>query len=218
MTIHSERRANAMNDSLKLLKSEHREARDILHDLKSATVVQTQTDLLESLTKLLERHWALEFEFVYPLMKAANLLAEANEAEVEHELQRECLEQLNLMRGEPGFVSIAAMLAGAFKQHAHYEEKVLLPALRKALGDDEWEALGDRLIVAQSVVEASDRVAARETIQTVPARVAKPRKPLTLTAKKPSKPSKSSKPSVRSKSTRPATSKKSSGKTVGSRK
>jgi hypothetical protein len=203
-------RLESMNDPLKLLKADHREARDLLHDLKITDPVDMQTELLEALTKLLNRHWKVALEIVYPRMKSANLAAEAAEAEVEHELQNECLEQLNLMRGEPGFAAIVAMLAGGYKHHARQEEKHLLPTLRKMLGDDEWADFGDQLLVAQSVFDAQDRVAARARAdKTTPVRVAKTRKALTLVKKK---------TSVRAQPIRSGAGKKSGRKLVATRK
>jgi hypothetical protein len=206
-----------MNDPMKLLIGDHREARNHLHDLKRADSVLAQTELLDSIGKLLESHWAIEKELVYPLMNSANLLPQAAEADVEHELQIELLGQLTLLRGEPGFASVVAMLAGAFKHHAKHEERHLLPALKAVLGDDEWEALGDRVLVAQSVVEAKGRVSAKanaaDALTRTSATPPKVRKPLTLTkAKVPKKGQ-----VVRSRSAQAKVVKKGARKTVGSR-
>jgi Hemerythrin HHE cation binding domain len=212
-------KGNAMNDPMKLLISDHREARNLLHDLKKADLVPAQTELLNSIEKLLKSHWAIERDLVYPLMISARLEPQALEAEVEHQLQDECLSQLMLLRGEPGFASVVAMLAGAFKHHTKHEERHLLPALKAALGEEEWEALGDRLLVAQSVVEAKGRVTAKAIAEEVmpKAKPQKTRKPLTLlTLTKKKLPAK--KQLVRSGSAKAKVAKKSARKSASARK
>jgi hypothetical protein len=173
-----------MNDPMKLLITDHREVRNLLHNLKRSDSLPAQTELLGSIGKLLKSHWVIEKELVYPLMNSTDLAPHAAEADAEHELQLGCLDQLTLLCGEPGFASVVVMLAGAFKHHAKHEERHLLPALKAALGDDEWETLGDRVLVAQSVVEAKGRVSAKVNAADAAAKKLgtpqKVRKPLTL--------------------------------------
>lgn len=118
---------------LNTLESQHRDAEDLLAQLKNATEASEQQPLVDQLVAAMEEHMKIEEQQVYPdLEKIDGELAE--EANREHGLVRESLTKLQAMIGQPGFGAVVEMVTGGISHHVDDEEEEAFPKLRQALG------------------------------------------------------------------------------------
>ena len=130
---HSEEAAVVDAELLNTLESQHRDAEELLAQLRNATEVSEQQPLVEQLVAAMAEHMAIEEDKVYPeLERIDGKLAE--EANVEHSLTREGLDKLQMMVGQPGFGAAVEMVNGGISHHVEDEETEAFPKLREALG------------------------------------------------------------------------------------
>jgi hemerythrin superfamily protein len=138
-----------MNDPMRILKADHREAEKLLAKLADSDEGSERQQLVEELTMKLQLHMELEETIVYPTVREAVGAEDEEEAEVEHGLAREGLETLNSLVDVPGFGAAVEMLKGGIMHHVEEEENELLPELKDAISRDEWAAMGDALAAAK---------------------------------------------------------------------
>ena len=120
-------------DLLNTLESQHRDAEDLLAQLKNASEASEQQPLVDQLVSAMEEHMAIEEAQVYPeLEQIDGELAE--EANVEHGLAREGLSKLQSMIGQPGFGATVEMVKAGISHHVEEEENEAFPKLRETLG------------------------------------------------------------------------------------
>ncbi len=82
-----------------------------------------------------ETHSAIEQDVVYPVLRDEVDAAEADAAEEEHAQIQEMIDQVSDMEpGDPELPIVMKNLMNAVANHVDYEERVLFPALQKALG------------------------------------------------------------------------------------
>jgi Hemerythrin HHE cation binding domain len=149
-----------MSDPTKILKQNHRAARDLLHDLKVSEPGNERSLLLIQLKASFATHESLAQSLLYPLFAESFGHDEILEPGTEHVMLDDCLDQLTPLLEKPGFGVMVAMLEGGVKHHVKREEQILLPALKKEIDGKEWNALGDQLLAATAAIEAEYRVAA----------------------------------------------------------
>ena len=83
----------------------------------------------------LETHSAIEQDLVYPVLRDEVDADEAEAAEAEHAEFQEMIDQVSEMEpGDPELPIVMKNLMNAVANHIDYEERVLFPALQKALG------------------------------------------------------------------------------------
>jgi hemerythrin-like domain-containing protein len=138
-----------MNDPMRILKADHREAEKLLAKLSESDEGSERQQLVEELTMKLTAHMELEEQIVYPSVREAVGAEDEEEAEVEHSLAREGLDKLNSMMDVPGFGAAVEMLKGGIMHHVEEEENELLPELKDSISREEWAAMGDALAAAK---------------------------------------------------------------------
>ena len=138
-----------MNDPMRILKADHREAEKLLQKLSDSDEGSERQQMVEELTMKLLTHMELEETIVYPSVREAVGTEDEEEAEVEHRLAREGLDKLNALVDIPGFGAAVEMLKGGIMHHVEEEENELLPELKDAIGREEWAAMGDALAAAK---------------------------------------------------------------------
>ena len=138
-----------MNDPMRILKADHREAEKLLGKLAESEEGTERQQMVEELTTKLTAHMELEESIIYPAVREAVGEEDEEEAEVEHRLAREGLDKLNSMVDVPGFGAVVEMLKGGIMHHVEEEENELLPELKDAISREEWAAMGDALAAAK---------------------------------------------------------------------
>jgi hemerythrin-like domain-containing protein len=138
-----------MNDPMRILKADHREAEKLLDKLAESDEGSTRQQLVEELTTKLTAHMELEETIIYPSVRESVGEEDEEEAEVEHGLARDALQKLNELVDVPGFGAAVEMLRGGIMHHVKEEENELLPELKDAVSREEWAAMGDALAAAK---------------------------------------------------------------------
>lgn len=88
----------------------------------------------------IETHSAIEQDLVYPVLRDEIDADEADAAEEEHAQLQEMIDQVSDMEpGDPELPIVMKNLTNAVANHVDYEERVIFPALQKALGTRVWE-------------------------------------------------------------------------------
>jgi hypothetical protein len=143
-----------VNDPIALLKKDHREAEVLLKMLAASKPGARRHATVKKLDAALRLHMQIEEDLVYPLV--AKLVAEqdAHEAEIEHGLVRESLDDLARLVDEPGFGAAVAMITAGIKHHVKEEEHEVFPDLKKKLDRPELSDLGDEVKKAKSSKKA----------------------------------------------------------------
>jgi hemerythrin-like domain-containing protein len=138
--------AMARTNPVIMLQADHRRVEALFARIGS-TGDGERADLVQQLLSTLRMHMELEENHVYPLLSNevdANL---AEEAEIEHQLARDGLAQLEaLAPDEPGFDAAFAMVIAGIEHHVHEEESVAFPRLVSQLGSDRLAELAAQLL------------------------------------------------------------------------
>gem|GEM_PF-889255 len=115
------------------LERQHRMVEDLLEQLEEAEEADEQRPLVDQLMTALSQHMEIEETQVYP--ELARLDPEmGEEAETEHRLAREGLQQMQQLIGQPGFGAAVAMVQAGIEHHVEEEEGEAFPKLRQELG------------------------------------------------------------------------------------
>jgi len=138
-----------MNDPMRILKADHREAEKLLDKLAESEEGAERQQMVDELTMKLTAHMDLEESIVYPSVRETVGEEDEEEAEVEHRLAREGLDTLNSLVDVPGFGAAVEMLKGGILHHVKEEENELLPELKDAIGAEQWAAMGDAIAAAK---------------------------------------------------------------------
>jgi len=118
---------------LDTLEQQHREAERILKQLGKANTAAEQQPLVDKFRVRMAEHMRIEEADVYPELQRIDLEMDV-QAEIEHDLARRGLQQLDDMVGKPGFATAVAMVEAGIAHHVDEEEKEVFPMLRKKLG------------------------------------------------------------------------------------
>lgn len=138
-----------MNDPMTILKRDHREARAMLVELKESKPGSQRQRQLGQLERALLLHMQIEEALLYPLLEQYRMSEQATEAETEHQLVRDGLNQARDFVGEPGFGAIVDMLLAGVMHHVREEESEILPRLKEAVPRDEWKQLGEQIVAVK---------------------------------------------------------------------
>jgi hypothetical protein len=117
---------------------------------------------VQELGDALSLHMAVEEQFLYPIVLQRLGDEEAREAENEHMLTREGLQNLRDLVDEPGFAAAVESLEAGVNHHVADEEEKVFPGLREkaadeiaALDPDELEQQVDRSAMAETTTTSS---------------------------------------------------------------
>jgi hemerythrin-like domain-containing protein len=137
-----------MTDPFEMLVEQHRMAEDLLEQLSEADADERQ-DLFDQLYAALQQHMQIEETVLYPVVREVLGEEESDEAEAEHGLARQGLEQLaSLLPEGPGFDAAVAMVQAGIDHHVQEEESEVFPGLRDQVPGERLEELGAQLRAA----------------------------------------------------------------------
>src|SRR6185503_1261274 len=130
----------------------------------SGNAVKTRERLFAELKEELELQMRLEEQHLYPVLRkrkeTKDLVPDA--LNDNKETQKALTELERTPKESEAFASKVAELRKAFQQHVRDERKELLPAVLKALDDEEAEAIVEKIEGAKAEVEEAKRAEAEE--------------------------------------------------------
>ena len=140
----------ARTNPIVLLQADHRRVEALFTRIQG-TDDGERSELVKQLLSSLRVHMELEENYVYPLLAEKVDADLAEEAEVEHQLARDGLAQLEeLTPDEPGFDGALAMVMAGIEHHVTEEESEAFPRLASELGPDRLAELAQRLMSARA--------------------------------------------------------------------
>ena len=130
----------------------------------SGNAVKTRERLFSELKEELELQMRLEEQHLFPVLRKHKQTKDlVSEALNDNKETRKALTDLERTPKESEeFASKVAELRKAFQQHVRDERKELLPAVLKALDDEEAEAIVEKIEGAKAEVEEAKRAEAEE--------------------------------------------------------
>ena len=143
-------------DAVSVLKKDHREAEDMFALLRSARTIDSRKEIAIRLITELSRHDAVEVQLLYPALHKVGSISDeqVDEALQDHRDVRDKLSELDSRLDEvmtEDFLERWTDLETEVTAHVQEEERVLLPALEKALNKSDLEALGQSMETAKSI-------------------------------------------------------------------
>jgi hemerythrin superfamily protein len=118
-------------DVTKILEVDHREVEELFDKIEKAEGAKRQP-FIDKLVTSLRAHMELEEAVVYPKMEPVTGKEDVQEANTEHKLARDILDQVEkLAPDEPGFGAALDALKGGITHHVKDEEEEVFPKLRK---------------------------------------------------------------------------------------
>jgi hemerythrin-like domain-containing protein len=140
----------ARTNPIVMLQADHRRVEALFARIQ-ATDSGERSELVKELLSSLRVHMELEENHVYPLVGKQVDADLAEEAEVEHQLARDGLAQLEeLTPDEPGFDGALVMVEAGIEHHVTEEESEAFPRLAAELGPDRLAELAQQLMSARS--------------------------------------------------------------------
>jgi hypothetical protein len=130
----------------------------------SETAVKTREKLFAELKEELELFTGLEEQHLFPVLRKHKELKElVREALNDNKATRKLLTELDhTPKDSEEFATRVTELRGVFQQHVRDEKKELLPAILKALSDEEAEAVVESFEAGKAEIEESKRAEAEE--------------------------------------------------------
>lgn len=130
----------------------------------SDSAIKTRERLFGQLKEELELLATLEEQHLFPVLrKDKETKALAQEALSDNKQTRKLLTELeHTAKDDEGFLAKVAELRKSFQQHVRDEKKELLPAVLKALSDDEAETVLANIETEKAEIEAAKRAEADE--------------------------------------------------------
>jgi hemerythrin superfamily protein len=118
-------------DVTRILESDHREVEALFEQIEKAEGAERQP-LIDHLVTSLRSHMELEEVVVYPAMEPVTGHEDVQEANTEHQLAREILDEVvRLAPDEPGFGAALDAVKAGISHHVKDEEEEVFPKLRK---------------------------------------------------------------------------------------
>ncbi|MGQ7794633.1 hemerythrin domain-containing protein [Faunimonas sp. B44] len=149
-----------------LIHSSPKKANELFAKLVDTSdgAVKTRDRLFSELKDELELHAALEEQHLFPVLKKHKESKDlATEAMKDNRQTRKLLTELeSTPKDSEEFGTKVAELKKAFQQHVRDEKKELLPAVMKALSDEEASTVVENIEDEKAQVEASQRAEADE--------------------------------------------------------
>jgi len=135
----------ARSNPIVMLQADHRRVEALFARIQ-ATEDEERAEIVQQLLLALRVHMELEENHVYPLIEKEVDEDTAEEAEVEHQLARDGLAQLEeLTPDEPGFDGALVMVMAGIEHHVMEEETDAFPRLAAKLGPDRLAELAQQL-------------------------------------------------------------------------
>src|ERR687893_774514 len=130
----------------------------------SETAVKTREKLFAELKEELELLAGLEEQHLFPVLRKHKDLKElVRDALNDNKATRKLLTELDhTPKDSEEFATRVTELRRVFQQHVRDDKKELLPAVLKALNDEEAEAVVERIEAGKAEIEAAQRAEAEE--------------------------------------------------------
>jgi hemerythrin-like domain-containing protein len=140
----------ARTNPIVMLQADHRRVEALFARIAFSSDAQ-RAQLVQQLLTALRVHMELEETQVYPLLRSEVDADLAEEAEIEHQLARDGLAQLEeLTPDEPGFDAALAMVMAGIEHHVVEEENDAFPRLVSHLGAERLAELATQLIARRA--------------------------------------------------------------------
>jgi iron-sulfur cluster repair protein YtfE (RIC family) len=136
---------NGFVDPVVLLKTDHREAKEMLRALEHSAPGARRRRTVEKLVGALRLHMELEERLLYPVVEREQGAEAAEEATIEHRLAQEEMVHLAEMVDAPGFGAVVSMLTAGIRHHVREEESEVFPRLKRELDRAQLGELGAEL-------------------------------------------------------------------------
>jgi hemerythrin superfamily protein len=154
-------------DAIQLIVSDHREVERLFKEFERAERagdVTRQGECVRSLVRELSVHASIEEQFVYPALRERAGDERVLDALEEHHGAKVTLDEIDaLPAGHPRLPSKVRLLAESVRRHVEAEERELLPALERALGEEGRRDLGEVLARAKRTAPTRPHPAAPDT-------------------------------------------------------
>jgi hemerythrin superfamily protein len=140
------------NDALVLLKQDHRQLRRLFQAFQRARSTQQRGRVTDSVVRLLMAHSFVEEELVHPkiLELVPDLARDTLVASEEHRVADALVDQLAAMHpDDERLEATMQVLIDVVTRHIDQEEQSWMPAVRKALGRKQLQALGAEVLTAR---------------------------------------------------------------------
>lgn len=126
--------------------------------------VKTRERLFTELKAELELHTSLEEQHLFPVLRRNPETRElaADAVRDNKELRAKLMELEAMPKGDPAFAERLAELQRAFRQHARDERKELLPAVRRALSEEQVQSVTEKMEAGIAEAEQSRQEEAEE--------------------------------------------------------
>jgi hemerythrin superfamily protein len=150
-------------DALEMLINDHEAVRKLMRKYKRAKDVQDREEIISKLCAGLTNHALIEEEIFYPAVREAMAVDSLlNEAEVEHAVAKDLVEQLMETSGEdPLYEAKFKVLCEYVSHHIAEEEQELFPKVRRSKID--LSALAEAMSERNAeLVEMDDEAMAEE--------------------------------------------------------
>lgn len=145
-------------DAISFLKAQHRDAEALFEALREERARGSGRHRLVQLADFLLRHAAVEEARFYRAVLSAQTETFLRGALEEHlNVRLHLAELLDLQWEDPGFLTALARLEKSVLAHVAEEERVLLPMVERAMGNEELLALGRLLELDFEALVATDR-------------------------------------------------------------
>jgi hemerythrin-like domain-containing protein len=167
----------AKTNPIVLLQADHRRVEALFARI-ATTEGAKRAELVKQVLQALRTHMELEETLVYPLIQREVDKEMAEEAEVEHQLARDGLDQLEeLSPDEPGFDGALAMVVAGIEHHVLEEETEAFPGLATNLSAERLAELARQLTSARAeLLDPETTGAKHSTSKKAEARPARPKR------------------------------------------
>lgn len=136
-------------DAIELLTKQHQEVADLFEAIEKASGATEKTRLFQQLASKLVGHDGIEREILYPACEEAMGMNDLlGEALVEHGVIEFGLYEADQAAGKPDFDYKVKVLKELVEHHVKEEENEFFPQVRKALGEEKLDSLGEELLEA----------------------------------------------------------------------
>jgi hemerythrin-like domain-containing protein len=146
--------SNGQQDVVDVLTTDHREALDLIEQIKSTSSVEQRRDLADTLIAELVRHSVAEEMYVYPAMKKHLPNGEESvqhDTEEHKELEREMKNLEGMDGGDSGFLDGIAALEATLRDHVSDEENDQFPQLRANIPSDDLVKMAGQVETAKKI-------------------------------------------------------------------
>jgi hemerythrin superfamily protein len=143
-------------DAIELLESQHREVEKLFAKIEKAKSEDVKAQLFEEIADKLAVHATIEEHHFYPAVKAKRTEDILLESLEEHlGIKRVLADLLETEASDETFDAKITVLKEQVSHHVEEEESELFPKVKKLLGSEQLEAIGQEMSAEQAELEDS---------------------------------------------------------------